>query len=99
MAARGPCSARQSPVKLKKYALSLVAPHWSAIAAVTTLALVVSLLGAADPMVMKFLFDALGGSNRRAVVISLGLLLLVEVGRALLSAWLSVKTWDVRLAV
>src|SRR4051812_45559880 len=84
---------------LRKYALSLIAPHWRAIVGVVALALVAALLGAADPLVMKFLFDSLEGHERAAVPMALGLLLGVEVGRAALAGWLSVRTWDVRLAV
>jgi ATP-binding cassette, subfamily B, bacterial len=84
---------------LRKYALAFIAPHWRAIAGVVVLALIVSFLGVADPLVLKYLFDAIGDSNADAIPMALLLLCVVEVGRAGLMALLSVKTWDVRLAV
>src|SRR4051812_41077008 len=84
---------------LKKYALALLAPHWRATLLVLSLGLVVSLLSAADPMVLKFLFDALAERKSEAIPAALGFLLVAEVGRAALTGLLSVKAWDVRLAV
>lgn len=80
-------------------AFAFVAPYWRAILGVVFLALLVSVLGAADPLVMKYLFDALTTGEREAVPIALAILLGVEASRAALSGWLSVRTWDVRLRV
>jgi ATP-binding cassette subfamily B protein len=84
---------------IRRYVFAFVAPYWRAIALVVALALAVSFLGAADPLVMKYLFDALGQNQRVAVPIALGLLIGIEALRALLGGWLAVRTWDVRLAV
>lgn len=84
---------------LRKYALAFVSPHWVAIAGVVALGLVVSVLGAADPLVLKYLIDALADGRQLSIPFALGMLLLVEVFRAGLTGLLSVKTWDVRLAV
>jgi ATP-binding cassette subfamily B protein len=84
---------------LRKYALAFIAPYWRAIGGVVLLALVVSVLGAADPLALKYLFDALADGKRSEIPAALALLLGVELGRAGLTSWLSVKTWDVRLAL
>jgi ATP-binding cassette subfamily B protein len=87
------------PSLIRKYAATLVAPHWRAIAGVIALALVVSVLGAIDPLVMKYLFDALAGGEHHAIPIAVGTLLAVEGARIGLASWLLVKSWDVRIAV
>lgn len=49
---------------------------------------------------MKYLFDGLSGAGslRTLGIVAAGLLML-EIGRAVLGGWLSVLSWDVRLAV
>lgn len=92
-------TARPSGRVLLQRALGFIAPYWRSITGVVLLAFVVSVLGAVDPLVLKYLFDALGAGNHSAIPLALGALLLVEISRAAFGAWLSVRTWDVRLAV
>ena len=59
-------------------------------------------LSAVDPLVMKYLFDQLArpdGDGLRAFGLAVGGLLVLEIGRAWLQAWLGVLSWDVRLGV
>jgi len=68
--------------------------------AVTGLALFLAALSAVDPLVMKYLFDQLsqsGGLGNFGVAMSA--LVLLELIRAGLQAWLGVLSWDVRLGV
>lgn len=70
------------------------------IAGISLLALGVATLGALQPLVLKAIFDELGGSSRVAVLgRALMLLLAVELGRAGLAARLAISTWNVRLDV
>ena len=50
---------------LTRRALRFVAPFKSAIAGIVAVALVLAVTNALDPLVMKYLFDALGGSAGR----------------------------------
>ena len=65
-----------------------------------SLALLLAALSAVDPLLMKYLFDAL---ERRSGLSSLGVimagLVALELARAGLQAWLGVLSWDVRLGV
>ncbi len=83
----------------RKYTLSLLAPFKRAVFGVVTFALVASLFSAADPLVLKFLFDALAHGNGKAIPIALGLLLGAELSRSALSAWVNAKNSEVKLAV
>ncbi|HET7598959.1 MAG TPA: ABC transporter ATP-binding protein [Gemmatimonadales bacterium] len=85
---------------LARRSLEFVRPHRAALLGVLVLALLLSSLSALDPLVMKYLFDQLGrapDTPRFGALIAA--LLMLEVGRAWLSAWLGVLSWDVRLAV
>jgi ATP-binding cassette subfamily B protein len=67
---------------------------------VVTLALILAALSAIDPLVMKYLFDELerkSGLETLAAIMA-GLVLL-ELIRAGLQAWLGILSWDVRLGV
>jgi ATP-binding cassette subfamily B protein len=66
---------------------------------IVALALVVSTLGVADPMLMKFLFDGLATRRSGVLLTAIVALLLLEVGQSCLSGWLSVLTWRVRIAI
>jgi ATP-binding cassette subfamily B protein len=86
--------------QLGRRSLEFVRPHHRALVGVLALALVMSALSAADPLVMKYLFDELaGGRDLPKFGIMMGALLGLELGRAWLSAWLGVLSWDLRLAV
>jgi ATP-binding cassette, subfamily B, bacterial len=58
-----------------------------------------AVLGAADPLVMKYLVDALGERRAQALPYALAGLLGIEIGRGALGRWLGVLTWNVRIAV
>src|SRR4051812_19958111 len=89
-----------APRPLGWRSLEFVRPHRRALIGVLVLALVMSTLSAADPLVMKYLFDALaGGRNLPRFGLIMGALLGLEIGRAWLTAWLGVMSWDLRLAV
>jgi ATP-binding cassette subfamily B protein len=81
-------------------ALEFVTPFKSAIGAIVALALVLAVTNAIDPLVMKYLFDALGRSTGRG---ELGRALLafigIEITRATLTGVLAARTWRVRLRI
>jgi ATP-binding cassette, subfamily B, bacterial len=85
---------------LAKRSLQFVRPYRSTLAGVISLALLLAALSAVDPLLMKYLFDAL---ERRSGLASLGMimggLVALELARAGLQAWLGVLSWDVRLGV
>jgi ATP-binding cassette, subfamily B, bacterial len=80
--------------------LQFVRPYRRSLGAVTALALFLAALSAVDPLVMKYLFDQLsqtGGLSNFALAMTA--LVLLELARAGLQAWLGVLSWDVRLGV
>ncbi|HVX40885.1 MAG TPA: ABC transporter ATP-binding protein [Gemmatimonadaceae bacterium] len=84
---------------LARRSFEFIAGHRAAVTGIVALALVLAVLGAADPLVMKTLFDALGRRDTRVLPAAVGALLGIEVARALLGGWLSVLTWRVKLGV
>jgi ATP-binding cassette, subfamily B, bacterial len=91
---------QSSGFPLAKRSLQFVRPYRSTLAGVISLALLLAALSAIDPLLMKYLFDAL---ERRSSLSSLGMimagLVTLELARAGLQAWLGVLSWDVRLGV
>jgi ATP-binding cassette subfamily B protein len=85
--------------KLFVRALSFVRPYKVLIAGVTALALVLSVLGVADPLILKSLFDGLVRGQSRTAAYALGALVVLEILRAGLNAWSSVLSWRARLGV
>ena len=85
---------------LARRSLQFVRPYRRTLSGVVSLALVLAALSALDPLLMKYLFDALehGGGLRSLAMILSGLVAL-ELARAGLQAWLGVLSWDVRLGV
>ena len=79
--------------------LEFIAPYKGAVIGIVALALIVSVLGAADPLVLKYLFDSLGRGERMPLLISLLMLLGIEIARAFVGARSSILTWRVRLGV
>lgn len=85
---------------LLRRAAPFLRPDLRALAFVVLLALVVAGLGAAEPLVTKYIFDGLSGADPvAALALGLGGLLAIEVGRTALDGWMSVVMWDVRLRV
>jgi ATP-binding cassette subfamily B protein len=86
--------------RLLRRSLEFVRPHVRTLFGVIALALVLSSLSAVDPLIMKFLFDLLGsGGDLRRFGLAMAALLVAELGRALLTAWLGTSSWDLRLKV
>jgi ATP-binding cassette, subfamily B, bacterial len=79
--------------------LEFIAPYKTSVLGIVALALVLSVVGAADPLVLKYLFDSLGHGERTPLLVSLAALLGIEVARAVIGGRSSVLTWRVRLGV
>lgn len=81
-------------------ALQFAAPHRHTVAAITALTLVLSAVGAAEPLVLKYIFDGLATvSVNRVLLTGVGLLLLltfVREGASSVTTWL---TWQARLGI
>ncbi|MBA3445969.1 MAG: ABC transporter ATP-binding protein [Gemmatimonadales bacterium] len=86
--------------QLAKRSLQFVRPYRGDLKGVLSLALLLAALSAIDPLLMKYLFDALEHGTGVATLgmIMCGLIVL-ELVRAGLQAWLGVLSWDVRLGV
>ncbi|HYF39820.1 MAG TPA: ABC transporter transmembrane domain-containing protein, partial [Gemmatimonadales bacterium] len=86
--------------QLAKRSLQFVRPYRRALSGVITLALILAALSAVDPLVMKYLFDEL---ERRTGIQTLAAimagLVVLELTRAGLQAWLGILSWNVRLGV
>ncbi|HEY3012794.1 MAG TPA: ABC transporter ATP-binding protein [Gemmatimonadales bacterium] len=86
--------------QLARRSLQFVRPYRRPLIGVIALALILAALSAIDPLVMKFLFDEL---ERRTGIQTLAFimagLVVLELTRAGLQAWLGILSWDVRLGV
>jgi ATP-binding cassette subfamily B protein len=92
--------ARLAPSRpLALRALEFVAPHARVVVAISALALLLSAINAADPLVLRWLVDSLTAGDRRALVGAVAALGAIEVGRTVLGGATSVLTWRVRLAI
>jgi ATP-binding cassette, subfamily B, bacterial len=90
----------QTGFKLVRRSLQFVYPYRRRLVGVLSLALLLAVLSAIDPLLMKYLFDQLGaGGDRRLFALTMAGLAGLEVARAGLQAWLGVMSWDVRLGV
>jgi ATP-binding cassette subfamily B protein len=86
--------------QLAKRSLQFVRPYRRPLCGVIGLALILAALSAIDPLVMKFLFDQLAlRSGLHTLAFIMGGLVLLELTRAGLQAWLGILSWDVRLGV
>jgi ATP-binding cassette, subfamily B, bacterial len=101
LSGRGPAVSASAPNRrLLRRSLEFVRPHLRTLSGVLALALVLSSLSAIDPLIMKFLFDLLGsGGDLRLFAFAMAALLVAELGRAGLTAWLGTSSWDLRLKV
>jgi ATP-binding cassette, subfamily B, bacterial len=88
-----------TPRRLVRRSLQFLAPFKLSVTGIVGLALLLSVLGAADPLVLKYLFDALGRGDSMALIWGLAALLAIELCRAGLTGWNSSLTWRVRLDV
>jgi ATP-binding cassette, subfamily B, bacterial len=92
--------AKQTGFQLTLRSLEFVRPYRRTLIAVTCLALVLAALSAVDPLVMKYLFDQLGaGTGLSKFSLAIAALVVLEITRSGLQAWLGVLSWDVRLGV
>lgn len=74
--------------------------HRRSFAVLVAGALIMAGLGAVEPLLTKYIFDALG-TERPLEMLGLALagLVALEIARAVLGGWSSVLTWDVRLKI
>lgn len=80
--------------------LQFVRPFSWRVAGIALLALLVSALGVAEPLVLKKIFDLLGpGAKVMELAVAIGALCLLLASRTGIEAWLSVATWRTRLGV
>ena len=102
--ARGPRPSASEARRLWTRALPYFQPFRRHVAEIAVLSLLVAVVGVIEPLVMKRIVDALGGSVshaavRTAVLHSVVALVGLEIVRAALAGRISVRTWDVRLGV
>jgi ATP-binding cassette subfamily B protein len=89
-----------SGFQLARRSLQFVRPHRRPLTGVIALALILAALSAIDPLIMKYLFDELERrTGIRTLAIIMAGLMVLEVARAGLQAWLGIMSWDVRLGV
>src|SRR3954468_5880697 len=79
-------------------AFAFVRPYRGTIGSILTLTLMIGVLSAIEPLVLKSIFDALGG-KADLVVAAVVMLLVLGIGRELLSAVSNWLTWKTRLRV
>src|SRR3954454_1127411 len=86
--------------QLARRSLQFVRPYRRPLCGVIAVALVLAALSAVDPLVMKYLFDQLGlRTGLRTLMTIMGGLVILELTRAGLQAWLRILSWNVRLRV
>jgi ATP-binding cassette subfamily B protein len=92
--------AKQTGFQLILRSLEFVRPYRRTLIGVTCLALLLATFSAVDPLLMKYLFDQLSaGTGLSKFSLAMGALVVLEIVRAGLQAWLGVLSWDVRLGV
>ena len=80
--------------------LEFIRPYRRSLGVVLGLALVLAVLSALDPLIMKFLFDQLGRpGGGHAFAVAMACLVGLELLRATLQWYLGICSWDVRLDV
>src|SRR5689334_13826605 len=80
--------------------LRFLTPLRGGLALVVALSLAAACITAAEPLVMKLIFDRLGSQPTMMVLLGpIGLLLALLVGRELLNAILEARIWKVRLGI
>ena len=86
--------------QLARRSRQFVRPYRRPLCGVIGIALVLAALSAIDPLIMKYLFDQLGlKTGVRTLAWIVGGLIVLELSRAGLQAWLGILSWDVRLGV
>jgi ATP-binding cassette subfamily B protein len=80
--------------------LVFLRPDWVRVVTVVLLTILVGMLGALEPLLLKFIFDALNaGQLQNALVLGIGGLLALFLGRELMGGVSNRVVWQVRLAV
>ena len=80
--------------------VEFVRPHRRRLGAVVLLALLLAGASAADPLILKYLFDRIGRpGGLHAFALALAGLLVLELARAGVQGWMGVWSWEVRLGV
>src|ERR671921_1905136 len=91
-----PASMPRNGLELARRSLQFVRPYRRPLCGVISLALVLAALSAIDPLVMKYLFDELERrTGVHSLIIIMSGLVLLELTRAGLQAWLGILRWDV----
>src|SRR4051812_24680367 len=81
-------------------ALQFAAPHQKEVLAIMGFTLVLSAVGAAEPLVLKFVFDGLGTTGvDRVLLIGVAALLLLTLVREGVSSVTNWLTWQTRLGI
>ena len=81
-------------------ALRFAAPHRKAVIAISALTLVLSAVGAAEPLVLKFVFDGIGtAAVNRVLLTGVGCLLLLALIREGIGSVTNWLTWQTRLGI
>jgi ATP-binding cassette, subfamily B, bacterial len=87
-------------LQLARRSLQFVRPYRRTLRGVLSLALLLAALSAIDPLLMKYLFDALEqGRGIASLGMIISALVVLELARAGLQAWLGILSWNVRLGV
>ena len=90
----------ESGLSLARRSLQFVAGRGAGVAVVLVLALLLSGAAATEPLIMKRLFDSLtAGGVDRPFLYAMGALVVLEIIRATFNALISVRSWNLRLAV
>jgi ATP-binding cassette, subfamily B, bacterial len=92
---------RNAPNRMRR-ALSFAAPHRGSVVAILLLTLAMAGLNAAEPLVLKYIFDDLGSADRRTAEVLLGwvvVLLVLGLTREALSGICNWLTWRTRLGL
>ncbi|HKU62254.1 MAG TPA: ABC transporter ATP-binding protein [Gemmatimonadales bacterium] len=86
------------PFHLAVRSFEFVRPHHRRLGAVVVLALGLAGASAADPLILKYLFDQIGRpGGLRDFALALTGLVVLELARAAVQGWMGVWSWDVRL--
>src|SRR5690606_18508374 len=80
-------------------AMRFVRPFRGKVGAILAMTLVVAAFGAVEPLVMKYLFDELVAGGTRTLVLGVAGLVMLGLGRELVSAVSNRLTWRVRIGV
>ncbi|HWH70620.1 MAG TPA: ABC transporter ATP-binding protein, partial [Candidatus Sulfotelmatobacter sp.] len=88
------------PTGRLRRALAFAAPYRRAVLAIFVITLVLAAMNAAEPLILKYIFDGLGSKNpSRVLGIGIGLLIALSVLREIGTAYTNWQTWHTRLGI